>query len=48
VQQIGGTLEEPAAGSSTFIITFPLDGEDESGASDTATQSERGEAAPAS
>ena len=48
VQQIGGTLEEPAAGSSTFIITFPLDEEDECGASETTTQSERGEAVPAS
>jgi two-component sensor histidine kinase len=29
VQQIGGTLEEPAPGSSVFTITFPLAAEDE-------------------
>jgi two-component sensor histidine kinase len=30
VQQIGGTLEEPAPGSSVFTITFPLETEEES------------------
>ena len=29
VQQIGGTLEEPSPGSSTFVVTFPIpEGED--------------------
>jgi two-component sensor histidine kinase len=46
VQQIGGTLQEPAPGSSTFIITFPLDDEEDAGPSEE--QSERFAAAPAS
>jgi two-component sensor histidine kinase len=46
VQQIGGTLQEPAPGSSIFIITFPLDDEEDAGPSEE--QSERFAAAPAS